>query len=131
MFVRGRSSSDVPAEVVDTAASETGIPLGTEGEDRETIENRKSGAGALLGYDVGLGTGIAYSLARPALNGVSKPIAGLGLGLVAMAASDVPAIALGVTDPREWGVQGWISDLLPHLAYGLVTVMVMEEFRSS
>jgi hypothetical protein len=24
-----------------------------------------------------------------------------------------------VTDPRTWGAAGWVSDLLPHLAYGL------------
>jgi hypothetical protein len=39
-----------------------------------------------------------------------------------MAASDLPATALGLTDPRSWGAAGWMSDLLPHLAYGIVTV---------
>jgi len=26
-----------------------------------------------------------------------------------------------VTDPRTWSAADWISDLLPHLAYGVVT----------
>jgi predicted PurR-regulated permease PerM len=32
---------------------------------------------------------------------------------------------LGVTDPRTWGVVGWISDLIPHLGYGIVTALVL------
>jgi hypothetical protein len=52
--------------------------------------------------------------------------AAAGLGLAAMAASDLPATALGVTDPRTWGAAGWASDLLPHLAYGLATAAVYE-----
>jgi len=29
--------------------------------------------------------------------------------------------ALGVSDPRSWGATDWASDVVPHLAYGLVT----------
>jgi hypothetical protein len=43
-----------------------------------------------------------------------------------MAASDLPATALGLTDPRSWGAAGWVSDLLPHLAYGIATATVYE-----
>jgi hypothetical protein len=43
-----------------------------------------------------------------------------------MAASDLPAAALRVTDPRTWGAAGWVSDLLSHLAYGLATATVYE-----
>ena len=43
-----------------------------------------------------------------------------------MAASDVPLIASRVSDPRSWGVSGWLSDLIPHLLYGLVTVATYE-----
>lgn len=28
---------------------------------------------------------------------------------------------LGVTDPRNWSGPAWLSDLLPHLAYGAAT----------
>jgi hypothetical protein len=32
---------------------------------------------------------------------------------------------LGVTDPRTWGLVGWVSDLIPHLGYGVVTALVL------
>jgi hypothetical protein len=25
-----------------------------------------------------------------------------------------------VTHPTQWGVEGWVSDVVPHLAYGAV-----------
>lgn len=40
-----------------------------------------------------------------------------GFGL----ATTGPMAAAGVTDVREWKADSWISDLVPHLAYGLVT----------
>jgi hypothetical protein len=43
-----------------------------------------------------------------------------------MAASDVPMVALKVSNPKTWGVSGWLSDLVPHLIYGLVTVATVE-----
>ena len=43
-----------------------------------------------------------------------------------MAASDVPATMLEVTNPAEWGTSGWLSDIVPHLAYGVVTAAVFE-----
>ena len=45
---------------------------------------------------------------------------------LAMAASDVPATMLEVTNPAEWGTSGWLSDIVPHLAYGVVTAAVFE-----
>jgi hypothetical protein len=33
--------------------------------------------------------------------------------------------ALGVTDPRTWGVVGWISDLIAHFGYGVVTTLLL------
>jgi hypothetical protein len=56
------------------------------------------------------------------------PVAGLSVGLAAMAASDVPIAALGVSDPATWGVSGWAADIVPHLAYGLVTAIAYDTF---
>ena len=55
--------------------------------------------------------------------GVRLPTAlgGPLLGVAAMAASDVPLGALGVSDPRTWSAIDWVSDALPHLVYGLTT----------
>lgn len=44
---------------------------------------------------------------------------GLAAGAAAMA-------ALGVSDPRSWSATAWLSDAVPHLAYGLVTAAVIE-----
>lgn len=35
---------------------------------------------------------------------------------------------LGVTDPRRWHANAWLSDFIPHLAYGLATASVYEAF---
>ena len=32
---------------------------------------------------------------------------------------------LGVTNPLTWGAVGWISDLIPHLGYGVVAAGVL------
>jgi len=37
-----------------------------------------------------------------------------------------PMVALGITDPRTWSADSWISDIVPHLAYGLATAAVFE-----
>jgi hypothetical protein len=41
-----------------------------------------------------------------------------------MAGANGPMTALGITDPRRWSPAAWISDVVPHLAYGLVTAAV-------
>jgi hypothetical protein len=38
-----------------------------------------------------------------------------------MAAADVPLTRLGLTDPSTWSPVDWASDVIPHVAYGLVT----------
>ena len=125
MAFRGRPSSTVPAEVAGKLAGKAGVDLSGE---NETTQNRKSGLGALSGYAVGLGVGTTYGLLRPLLSEVSVGRAGLVLGLTAMAGSDVPAAALGVTDPTQWSLASWASDVVPHLAYGLMTAAAYEAF---
>lgn len=122
MAIRGRPSSGVPAQLAGLLADKAGIPFG--GDD--TAKNRKSGLGALFGYATGLGVGVAYSLLQPSLAALPVPLAGLGVGLAAMAASDVPIAVSGVSDPATWGVSGWAADLGPHLVYGLVTASVYD-----
>jgi hypothetical protein len=38
-----------------------------------------------------------------------------------MAGSDVPLSKLELTDPSSWSPADWLSDAIPHLAYGAVT----------
>lgn len=47
------------------------------------------------------------------------------LAAAAMAGADAPLFALGVGDSREWGAADWVSDALPHAAYGPVTALTL------
>lgn len=137
MAIRGRPSSGVPAQVAGALIEKAGIELsgggsgsgGADGGEQQQAENRKSGLGALQGYVVGLGIGALYGLVRPG-GATSVPLAGVALGLAAMAASDVPATALGVTDPRQWPASSWAADIVPHLAYGLFTALAYDAFTA-
>ena len=126
MAVRGRASSGMPAQAAGKLADMAGVDLG----DEETAQNRKSGLGALLGYVSGIGTGLLYGAARPALRSLPQPVAGLILGAGAMAGTDVPITALGLTDPTEWPASSWASDIVPHLVYGVVTAATYDAFGS-
>jgi hypothetical protein len=42
-----------------------------------------------------------------------------------MAGSNAPMTVLGITDPRTWSAADWVSDVVPHLAYGVVTAAVL------
>jgi hypothetical protein len=94
------------------------------------VENRKSAAGSLLGFATGVGMGGLYGLVRSGDSGVSTAAAGAMLGVATMAATDVPMTALRLTDPRDWDAQSWVSDLVPHLVYGLCTALAFEAFTS-
>ena len=137
MAIRGRPSSQTPAKVAEKIAAGAGVDLAGQAgasaqgqapsdQNKQAAEHRASGLGVLLGYATGLGVGTAYGVVRLAVREVPVPLAGLLLGAAAMASSDVPAIKLGVTDPGEWGTSGWLADIVPHLAYGLVTAAVYE-----
>lgn len=130
MVIRGRPASSVPSRVARQLADKVGIDLSAEDEipDGPTVQDRQSGLGALQGFVVGLGIGAAYGLVRPRMGEVLRLRGGVVLGIAAMDGSDVPATALGVTDPRQWDVNGWHSDLAPHLAYGLATTVAYEAF---
>ena len=128
MAIRGRSSSGAPSQMVSILAKVVGLPLSSQGvgSEDQTAQNRESGLGALLGYVNGLGVGVAYGLLRSRQDDIPIPLAGIGVGLAAMAASDIPLIALRVSNPKTWGFSGWAADAIPHLVYGLVTAIVYE-----
>ena len=125
MAVRGRPASAVPAQAVQAAADAAGVRLTSDG-DNETRTNRQEGLGALLGLATGVGFGAVYGIAVGRRGGVSLTAGAVALTLGAMAGANIPATAAGVTDPRKWGIQGWLADLVPHIAYGFVTAAVYE-----
>lgn len=83
-----------------------------------------------MGYGTGLAVGTAYGVIRLIVSDVPVPLAGVLPGAAAMAASDVPSAQLEVTDPRKWGTSGWLSDIVPHATFGLVTAVVYEMLLS-
>lgn len=128
MALRGRKSSDMPAEVVRRLAERAGnVPLGMPNDEApESTKNRRSALGALSGYGIGITIGVLYgglSLVTGTKRGLL--LRTLALGALAMAASDVPATLLGAANPKEWSATSWTSDIMPHVAYGLATAAVV------
>ncbi|HEY8314453.1 MAG TPA: hypothetical protein VIG51_09805 [Candidatus Baltobacteraceae bacterium] len=128
MAVRGRQSSNLPAEVIRRVAERAGVePLGKPDDQvDDATKNRRSALGALSGYGVGLTVGALYGIVRPAMRGVPMLFAAVVLGGLVMAASDVPAAKLEATDPTTWSTDSWISDIVPHALYGLTTAFVFD-----
>jgi hypothetical protein len=125
MAVRGRPASSTPTDTVEKLAEKAHVPIPGEGARRA---NRLEGIGPLLGLAAGVGTGVVSGLARAA--GLrSGPTVGTALvtGGVLVAANG-PMAALGITDPRSWSAADWISDLAPHLAYGIVATAILDAF---
>ncbi|GAA2105284.1 hypothetical protein GCM10009780_56980 [Actinomadura alba] len=123
MAVRGRPASELPGRLVDRLAELAGVEVPREDED---WRNRASAIGALLGYGVGLVTGAVFGAVRAGGLRLRAPVAAVAVGAAAMAMSDVPLVLSGLTDPRTWGLAGWASDIVPHLAFGVATVATFE-----
>jgi len=118
MALRGRPTSSTPEDTVEKLAQQAQLNIPGDDEKRS---NRLAGLGPLLGLVAGVGVGAAYG-AISALTG--KPSLKTGMfatGLAALLAGNAPMTVLGVTDPRQWNAEAWISDVVPHLAYGAVT----------
>jgi hypothetical protein len=120
--VRGRPTSTTPERTVEAMAKLFGLTVPGTGD---SLANRLLGLGALTGYAAGIGMGLVLGLAyalgwRPGL-----PVATLVATAIALIGTNGPMTLLGVTDPRTWGVVGWISDVIPHFGYGLVTALVL------
>ena len=126
MAARARPASSTPDDTVRKAQELTGATLGGSEED---AANRRSALGALLGIASGLATGAVYGLVRPRLGRVPLAVLGVAAGLAANVGTTGPMAALGVTDPRSWPADSWLSDLVPHLAYGLATAAAYDAFR--
>ena len=147
MLARGRPASRLPADVAGRLAEEIGLPLDfdldiddtaadaddddddLDPESRGRVANRQEAVGALLGYANGLGIGLGYALLRLVLPRPPTWLAGAALGGLAMASSDYPATRLGLTDPQSWSSADWMADVIPHIAFGLVTAGTFEAIK--
>lgn len=127
MALRGRPPSDVPERAVGAQARRAGVSLG----DEPAARHRRAGIGALSGYATGIAFGAAYGLVRGRSKQPSVPLTGAVLGAVAMVGANAPAVSMGITDPRRWGVSGWLEDVVPHLVFGLVTAAVFHRLQET
>ncbi|MCR6490826.1 hypothetical protein M8542_49385 [Amycolatopsis sp. OK19-0408] len=127
MAIRARPSSSTPEETVKRTQQLMGVKLG----DGDSADNRRSGLGALMGIAAGVGVGALYGMVRPHFGRLPLVVLGAGSGLLANVGTTAPMALLGVTDPRKWTTDSWLSDLVPHLAYGLATAATWEWFRSA
>jgi hypothetical protein len=126
MAIRARPASELPAKMAGNLADKANVSLG----DEESATNRTQGLGPLLGYMTGIGWGLAYGALADGLRRLGVrlpwPAAAIGLGAAVMAGSDVPLVAQGLTDPKAWGMSGWLADAIPHLAYGAATAVTYD-----
>jgi hypothetical protein len=121
MAMRGRPASSTPERTLEKLAETAHVPIPGDGTTRA---NRVEGLGALTGLVSGVGVGGLFGLAR-----ASGFRAGTLLTtLVVLVSTNGPMTVLGITDPRTWSRADWISDLVPHLAYGAVVATAMDAF---
>ncbi len=78
-----------------------------------------------------MAVGVLASLARTAGVRLPTTVGAVATGAAAMALTDGTTTALGVSDPRDWSSKDWVSDALPHLAYGAAVQAVVEAIPSS
>ena len=123
MAVRGRGSSDTPQQTIE--AMEDRLPVSVPGEG-PTRDNRVSGLGSLSGIVTGIGIGAVFGVLHRVGLRPATPLGGVLVGLSAMASTDTSMAVLKVSDPRSWSAADWLSDLIPHLAYGFVTYATLQ-----
>ncbi len=125
MTVRGRGTSSTPEDTVERLAAKAHVPIPGQGETRQ---NRVQGLGPLMGLAAGIGVGVLGGLARAAGFRAATPVGITVTTLGVLVVANGPMTALGVTDPRTWSAADWASDLVPHLAYGVVVATTMDAF---
>jgi hypothetical protein len=123
MVLRNRPPSDLPQKMVDTFARALHAP--------PPPENRRTGLGALLGYADGFGVGAVFGMIRPRTRAVPWIIAAFGLAAFTMLLSEGSATAARQTDPKTWGVEAWMADVVPRVFYGAVTCLTFDLLSES
>lgn len=126
MLVRGRPSSELPAKAMGELAADAGIDL--QGDD-ETSANRRESLGALAGMVTGVSVAVVVSTLMPRLGRRRLVVPAVVVGGLAAVGANGPMVAKGLTDPRQWGPVGWLSDLVPHFVYGLAVVATLRVLR--
>jgi hypothetical protein len=123
MAVRARPASSTPETTVEKLAEKahTSIP-----GDPDARANRLAGLGPLTGLAAGVGIGALLGLARAAGWRPGTLPGGVVASIGALVGTNGPMTLLGITDPRTWSTTDWVSDIVPHVAYGAVTAAVLQ-----
>lgn len=128
MVLRGRPTSSTPEDTVEALSETAHVAVPGTGEARD---NRVAGLGPLTGIAAGLGVGAALGAARAAGWRPGLAQATVVSTVAVELAGNGPMTLLGVTDPRTWPAKSWVADLVPHLAYGVVTATVLDALSRS
>ncbi len=132
MALRARPPSELPEKMVAEFAKMAGVDALAKpsSELSDAAKNRRMGVAALLGYTDGFGVGALFGALRPSMQDVSWFWAGIGLAAATMLMSEGLATAMEQTNPREWGVAGWLSDIVPRCLYGWVTALTFDRLKA-
>lgn len=121
MVLRARPTSSTPEDTVERVSDRLGVDIPGDDDERQ---NRVQGLGPLTGILTGVTVGAVYGALDEVLGRPSVATAGLLTGAMTMVGTIAPMAALGISDPREWALADWVSDAVPHAAYGLVAAFV-------
>lgn len=128
MALRGRPASSTPEQTVERLSEAAHLPI--PGSDT-TRSNRVAGLGPLAGITAGVGIGAALGLCRAVGWRPGLAASTVTAAVAAMAAGSAPMTALRITDPRQWSAVDWLSDIVPHAAYGMLTAWALERLDSA
>ncbi|GAA3352418.1 hypothetical protein GCM10017744_001310 [Streptomyces antimycoticus] len=123
MAVRARPASTTPEETLRKLTARLHIRIPGTGE---RLGNRIAGLAPMTGFAAGLGMRAVLGVARAAGWRPSLRRQYVVATVGALIGTNGPMTVLGVTDPRTWGLAGWVSDIVPHIAYAVVTVHVLD-----
>ncbi|MFD9003283.1 hypothetical protein ACFV0T_20290 [Streptomyces sp. NPDC059582] len=123
MAMRARPASSTPEATLRKLAAKLHVRIPGEGE---ALTNRIAGLAPLTGFAAGLGMGGVLGVARAAGWNPPLPCQYVVAAVGALIGTNGPMTVLGVTDARTWGLSGWVSDIVPHVAYAVVTVGVLD-----
>jgi hypothetical protein len=117
MAVRGRPPSETPRRSIETITDRLHLGIAGRGAQRD---HRLEGLSALAGIATGVSIGGVFGWLH-AHRVRFGPFGSVVIGGSAMLATDASMVRLGISDPRDWTTADWLSDALPHLAYGIAT----------
>lgn len=124
MALRGRPASTTPERTAGRLTEVLHVGLGPE----DRAANRRSGLGPLLGYATGVvGGAVLTALAARRL---PLPVAAGLLGAGVMLGTDSVMTVLRITNPRQWSRADWVSDAVPHAAYGLAAAATLRRIAA-